>query len=49
MATVTDIDCVKEKVPLADRTWFKLGGPAQFFAEPQSRRRAAGGRRALPR
>jgi len=36
MATVTDIECVKEKVPLAERTWFKLGGPAQFFAEPQS-------------
>ena len=36
MATVTDIGCVKEKVSLADRTWFKLGGPAQFFAEPQS-------------
>jgi UDP-N-acetylmuramate dehydrogenase len=36
MATVTDIDCVKEKVPLAERTWFKLGGPAQFFAEPNS-------------
>lgn len=36
MATVTDIGCVTEKVPLAERTWFKLGGPAQFFAEPQS-------------
>jgi UDP-N-acetylmuramate dehydrogenase len=36
MATVTDIGCVKEKVPLAERTWFKLGGPAQFFAAPQS-------------
>jgi UDP-N-acetylmuramate dehydrogenase len=36
MATLTDIRCVKEKVPLAERTWFKLGGPAQFFAEPQS-------------
>jgi UDP-N-acetylmuramate dehydrogenase len=36
MATVTDIGCVKEQVPLAERTWFKLGGPAQFFAEPQS-------------
>jgi UDP-N-acetylmuramate dehydrogenase len=23
-------------VPLADRTWFKLGGAAQFFAEPTS-------------
>ena len=36
MATVTDIGCVQEQVPLAERTWFKLGGPAQFFAEPQS-------------
>jgi UDP-N-acetylmuramate dehydrogenase len=36
MTTLTDIGCVKEKVPLADRTWFKLGGPAQFFAEPNS-------------
>lgn len=34
MTAVTDIGCVKAKVPLADRTWFKLGGPAQFFAEP---------------
>ena len=34
MATMTGIACVREKVPLADRTWFKLGGPAQFFAEP---------------
>ena len=34
MAAMTDIDCVREKVPLADRTWFKLGGPAQYFAEP---------------
>jgi len=36
MATLTDIGCVKEKVALADRTWFKLGGPAQYFAEPTS-------------
>jgi UDP-N-acetylmuramate dehydrogenase len=36
MTAVTDIGCVKAKVPLADRTWFKLGGPAQFFAEPTS-------------
>jgi UDP-N-acetylmuramate dehydrogenase len=33
---MTEIACVREKVPLADRTWFKLGGPAQFFAEPTS-------------
>ncbi len=36
MATLTDIVCVKEKVPLAERTWFKLGGAAQYFAEPKS-------------
>jgi UDP-N-acetylmuramate dehydrogenase len=36
MTTLTDIQCVKAKVPLADRTWFKLGGPAQYFAEPKS-------------
>jgi len=33
---MTEIACVREKVPLADRTWFKLGGPADFFAEPTS-------------
>jgi UDP-N-acetylmuramate dehydrogenase len=36
MAAMTGIDCVRENVPLADRTWFKLGGPAQYFAEPAS-------------
>jgi UDP-N-acetylmuramate dehydrogenase len=36
MAALSGIDCVCEGVPLADRTWFKLGGPAQFFAEPTS-------------
>lgn len=36
MTAMTDIDCVREKVPLADLTWFKLGGPAQYFAEPRS-------------
>lgn len=34
MATMSDIGGVREKVPLADRTWFKLGGPAQYLAEP---------------
>ena len=34
MTAMTGISCVREKVPLAERTWFKLGGPAQFFAEP---------------
>jgi UDP-N-acetylmuramate dehydrogenase len=36
MAAMSGIDCVREKVPLADRTWFKVGGPAQYFAEPSS-------------
>jgi UDP-N-acetylmuramate dehydrogenase len=36
MKTISDLDCVREQVPLADRTWFKLGGPAQYFAEPTS-------------
>jgi UDP-N-acetylmuramate dehydrogenase len=36
MTALTGIDCVRESVPLAERTWFKLGGPAQFFAEPGS-------------
>lgn len=36
MATMTDLGCVREKVPLAERTWFKLGGPAQFLAEPKN-------------
>ncbi len=26
---------VKTSEPLAPRTWFRLGGPAEFFAEPQ--------------
>jgi UDP-N-acetylmuramate dehydrogenase len=33
---LSGIGCVQEKVPLADRTWFKVGGPAQYFAEPSS-------------
>jgi UDP-N-acetylmuramate dehydrogenase len=36
MTAMSKIDCVREQVPLADRTWFKVGGPAQFFAEPTS-------------
>jgi UDP-N-acetylmuramate dehydrogenase len=36
MATLSGISCVQEQVPLADRTWFKVGGPAQYFAEPSS-------------
>lgn len=27
---------VRRQEPLAERTWLKLGGPAQFFAEPNS-------------
>jgi len=36
MTAMTGIDCVREQVPLADRTWFKVGGAAQYFAEPTS-------------
>jgi UDP-N-acetylmuramate dehydrogenase len=36
MAAMSGIDCVREKVPLAERTWFKVGGAAQYFAEPAS-------------
>jgi UDP-N-acetylmuramate dehydrogenase len=27
---------VRQQQPLAERTWLRLGGPAQFFAEPNS-------------
>jgi UDP-N-acetylmuramate dehydrogenase len=36
MAAMSGIDCIRTNEPLAERTWFKLGGPAQFFAEPAS-------------
>jgi UDP-N-acetylmuramate dehydrogenase len=36
MAAMSGIDGVREQVPLAERTWFKVGGAAQFFAEPTS-------------
>jgi UDP-N-acetylmuramate dehydrogenase len=36
MAVMSGIDSVREQVPLAERTWFKVGGAAQFFAEPAS-------------
>lgn len=36
MAAISQLDCVEERVPLAGRTWFKLGGPAQYYAEPGS-------------
>jgi UDP-N-acetylmuramate dehydrogenase len=36
MTAMTGIPCVREQVPLAERTWFKLGGAAQYFAEPTS-------------
>ncbi|MEX2316913.1 MAG: UDP-N-acetylmuramate dehydrogenase [Pirellulales bacterium] len=36
MTAMTGLDCVREQEPLAERTWFKLGGPAQYFAEPSS-------------
>jgi UDP-N-acetylmuramate dehydrogenase len=36
MNAISKIDCVQEQVPLADRTWLKIGGPAQYFGEPKS-------------
>jgi UDP-N-acetylmuramate dehydrogenase len=36
MAAMIGIECVRQQVPLAERTWLKVGGPAQFFAEPAS-------------
>ncbi len=36
MATLSGINCVRENVPLAERAWLKVGGAAQFFAEPNS-------------
>jgi UDP-N-acetylmuramate dehydrogenase len=36
MTAMTGISCVRDQVPLAERTWFKLGGAAEFFAEPSS-------------
>lgn len=29
--------CVRQQEPLAAHTWFRLGGPAEYFAEPTSR------------
>jgi UDP-N-acetylmuramate dehydrogenase len=36
MAAMSGIECVREQVPLSERTWLKVGGAAQFFAEPGS-------------
>lgn len=36
MTAMTELECVRQQVSLAERTWFKLGGPAQYFAEPRS-------------
>jgi UDP-N-acetylmuramate dehydrogenase len=36
MTAMTGLASVQEQVPLAERTWFKLGGAAQYFAEPGS-------------
>ncbi len=36
MSVLSGIECVRENVPLAERTWFKVGGPARYYAEPQS-------------
>ena len=38
MATLSEFDSIlRTDVPLAPRTWFELGGPARYLAEPQSR------------
>lgn len=36
MTALSGIECVRQQVPLAHRTWFKVGGPAQYVAEPAS-------------
>jgi len=36
MTALSGIGCVQKNVPLAERTWFKVGGAAQYFAEPSS-------------
>jgi UDP-N-acetylmuramate dehydrogenase len=36
MAAITGLNCVQQSVPLADRTWLKVGGAAAYFAEPTS-------------
>ena len=36
MTAMSGIDCVRAQVPLAERTWLKVGGAAQYFAEPAS-------------
>jgi len=33
---ITSSTLIQEYVPLADKNWFKTGGPARYFAEPQS-------------
>lgn len=38
MAFTTGLDhCVRQQEPLASFTWFRLGGPAEYFAEPTTR------------
>ena len=29
-------EIVKENVPLAPRTWYKIGGPARWFIQPRN-------------
>jgi UDP-N-acetylmuramate dehydrogenase len=36
MSAIIGLGAVREQVPLAARTWLKLGGAAQYFAEPGS-------------
>lgn len=30
------LELIQENIPLADKNWFKAGGPAKFFAEPKN-------------
>ena len=34
--TVSHIDFIQTQVPLAPKTWFKTGGPARYYCEPQN-------------
>ncbi len=38
MAALSEFESImRTQVPMAPRTWFELGGPAKFFAEPTTR------------
>ncbi len=34
MAAMIGLECVRENVPMAERTWLGVGGAAQYYAEP---------------